>query len=333
LEDLRRSDAVPRVEPGHHRPGLDEQLLCSFLEDATHRRSLLDGIAGGSVPLKFAYAGSAAYTHCSYAETTDYVGTDFPAKQEFTTLIESGMCAGGIADVVEVGPGDGVRTVDLLEHLRGACLGVSRYLALDFSATLLDLVGRRVRERIGLGLGLASHVWDMEDATPSPVVERWRSGDSPVLTCLLGHTLGNLEDPAQAMRNLAALLRPGDLLLASVLLRPPSAPMSDGYHTEAFRRAALEPMVAAGIALDDMKFSVEYRDHAFIGEVTLLHGTRLGDTVLPPGHTFRCFMSRRFDGNSVVRLFEQSGWLVPTAIVDQGGDHMTIVASRTEELR
>jgi len=330
LTELRRTGAFPDLGLAGDLPLLKDRSLRS------HRDSLLDSIACGQVPLKFAYAGSGADAHRDYAATDDYIGVWFSAQREADTLIATDMCAHGLSGVVEVGPGDGLRSIALLDRLRKEGLSVARYLGLDFSAELLRHSSRAISEHFAPGLRVYRHVWDMEDAAPSTLVERWRRGGRPVLACLLGHTLGNFEDPVQAMRNLAALLRPGDVLLASVMVRP--APQfgeisNEPYRTEKFRRAALAPMIDAGISPGEMEFTVEYRDNAFIGEVTLPYGTRLGDVVLPRGHRFRCFMSRRFDVNAILRLFEKTGWSVPTPIVDPGGDHMTVVASRIEEPR
>jgi len=330
LREPRRTGAVPDLGLAGDLPLARRRLFRS------HRDSLLDSIAGGQVPLKFAYVGSGARAHREYAATDDYIGMWFSAQREADTLIATDLCADGLSGVVEVGPGDGTRSIALLDRLRHGGLPVVRYLGLDFSAELLRQSSRAISEHFAPGLRVHRHVWDMEDPASSTLVERWRRGDRPVLACLLGHTLGNFEDPMQAMRNLAALLRTGDVLLASVMVRP--APtfgeiVNESYHTETFRRAALAPMIDAGISPGDMVFTVDYRDDAFIGEVTLPYGSRLGDVVLPRGHRFRCFMSRRFDVHTILRLFAETGWSVPTPIVDPGGDHMTVVASRIEEPR
>src|SRR5262249_53689039 len=160
-------------------------------------------------------------------------------------------------------------------------------------------------------------------------VERWRVDEERVLTCLLGHTLGNVEDPAQALKNLAAGLRDGDVLLASVLLRQPTARMESAmtaYRTEAFRCAALEPLLAAGLSPADLDLTLRYVDSAVVGEVTLLRDTHIGGKDLPGGHHFRCFLSRRFDCNEVIRLIEQAGWSIHATRVDDTGHHMTVVA-------
>ncbi|MBM2615855.1 L-histidine N(alpha)-methyltransferase [Actinoplanes sp. LDG1-06] len=308
---------------------------CTSYFEHGHRRPLIDGIADGRVPLKFAYAGSAAFTHDQYASTTGYADMMTSAQRESDVLFASGACAPALSGVVEVGPGNGRHSVALLDRLRAGGLGIRRYLGLDFSATLLGISSDRLRRCLPPELRVDTAVWDMEGA-PTAVVENWRPDGRPVLACLVGHTVGNFEDPVQAMRNLAGLLRPSDVLLASVLLRP--MPVAAGlsmsaYRTEEFRQAALEPMFAAGMKAGELEFTVDYRDGAFVGEVTLLRSARLDGVNLPSGYRFRCFMSRRFESADVVHLFESAGWAICSAFVDQDSDHMTVVASRAEELR
>jgi L-histidine N-alpha-methyltransferase len=292
-------------------------------------------IAGGHVPLKFAYAGHAAYTHDLYARTADYSAMMASARREAEILLKSPcqMPFGG--GVAEIGPGNGLHTIALLEHVSACGWAPGRYLGVDFSTTLLGISSTALRARLGPAFPISTARWDVE-TRPAGVIDRWRPDDNPILICLLGHTLGNFEDPLQAMRNIAGEARPGDILLASVLLRP-ATPMVDmslaAYRTAAFRRAALEPMLTVGMNASEMDFSIEYRDGAFVGEVTLPEGAELDDVDLPRGHRFRCFVSRRFESGEIIRLIERAGWSIYSADVEPESDRMIVVASRAEESR
>ena len=290
-------------------------------------------IAAGSVPLKFAYAGRAAFAHDSYARTSGYSEMMTSARRETDALLAARRGGPAIVDIAEIGPGNGLHTTTLLDSLRTHGLDFRRYLGVDFSATLLRISAGAVRRRFPTELVVSTAVWDVE-SRPEGVIENWRSGAGPVLLCLVGHTLGNFEDPSIALRNIARELRVGDILLASVLLRPTANAIEvsmAAYRTAEFRRAALEPMLAAGMNASEMDFSIEYRDGAFVGEVTLPHGARLDDVDLPCGYRFRCFMSRRFDSTEVIRLLEGAGWAIYETDLEQDSDHMTVVASRAEE--
>jgi L-histidine N-alpha-methyltransferase len=252
------------------------------------------------------------------------------AANESETLLTSGVRDLDLGDLAEVGPGNGRHSVAFLRGLAERGRAPRRYLGLDFSATLLGIAAARIREQVGAELTLDTAVWDVEDR-PSPCMERWRSGDRPVVVCMLGGTLGNLESPVQVLHNLAGGLRPGDVLLLSVLLSPTTAfveSIMSPYRTEAFRSAALEPLVAAGLCPADMQLTLTYDDSAVVGEVTLLRDARVDGTQLRRGHHFRCFLSRRFADDEVVRLLAGSGWAVGAMRVDEAGNHMTVVAAR-----
>ena len=303
-------------------------------EEFIHHRSVVRSIARGQVPLKFAYAGRAAFTHDTYARTTGYREMMTSADHESRVLATAPCCGADVVDMAEIGPGNGAHSRVLLEHLHKQGLGIQRYLGVDFSAALLEISAGNLRAHFGDALAISTAVWDVE-SRPTSVIESWRPARGRVLACLVGHTLGNFEDPAGVLRNVARALRPGDLLLASVLLRPPAGPdeiSMAAYCTAEFRSAALEPMIAVGMNANEMEFSIEYRDGTFVGEVTLPRGAQLDDVRLPSGFTFRCFMSRRFERADVIRLFARTGWALYAADVASDSDHMTVVASRAEVL-
>jgi L-histidine N-alpha-methyltransferase len=330
MRELWRSSVLPLLSgvAGASRRTADD-------EDFFHRGNVMRSIAGGHVPLKFAYAGHAAFTHDLYARTVDYSAMMASAPREVEILVTAPCQTAFGGDMVEIGPGNGLHTIALLEHMSACGLTPGRYLGVDFSATLLDISSTTLRQHFGPAFPVSTAMWDVE-SRPAGVIDHWRSGDDPILICLVGHTLGNFEDPLQALRNIAGEARPGDILLASVLLRPAS-PMGDtpldAYHTAAFRRAALAPMLTVGMNASEMDFSIEYRDGAFLGEVILPDGASLDDVNLPRGHRFRCFMSRRFESGDVIRLAERAGWSIYTAEVERDSDRMIVVASRAEESR
>ncbi|AVT28195.1 hypothetical protein C6361_00300 [Plantactinospora sp. BC1] len=302
----------------------------SFLESSFHRQAIIESISAGALPLKFAYAGSAAYTHDHYASGVDYTAMMASAANESDILLSLGLGAATVGGIAELGPGNGLHTVTFLRHLAARGLRFRRYLAIDFSATLLEIACDRLRSSFDDDFLVETSVWDFEDL-PLSCVERWRAGEEPVLVCLLGHTLGNVEDPSRALGNLAAGLRNGDVLLASVLLRQPAALVEStmtAYRTHAFRCAALEPLIACGLRPSDLELVLRYVDSTVVGEVTLLRDARVEGLDLAGGHHFRCFLSRRFTCDEVVRLIENAGWSIRAARVDETRHHMTVAATR-----
>lgn len=322
----RRDRAVPSTPAGLSIYG-------HFFESSRHGSSVVRCIGEGVLPLRYAYAGSAAYTHDRLATADGYRSVIGSVELEVRALESDGFAAAALPRVVEIGPGNGVHTVALLRSLAARGTACRHYLGLDFSATLLGLACDRIRDAFGAAVSLQSAVWDME-AGRSARIERWRHGlgrGGPVLACMLGHTLGNVESGEQVLRHVHASLRPGDVLVAGVTLQPPEADHAAvlaPYQTDVFRAAAIEPLRAAGIAAGDLDFDVHYADGAVIGEAVFLRKVRIGPLIVPSGHVLRCFCSRRFAMNEVLSLLERAGFRVRAAIVDDQKEHAVVMAER-----
>lgn len=304
-----------------------------YFESPMHLETVVQCICDGVLPLRFAYAGSAAYTHDRLAQTPGYQSVIGSVELEVATLVKAGLPTGDLSHIIDIGPGNGVHTVALLRSLGAIGMNFRSYLGLDFSATLLAIASSRIRAAFGLSIAVSCDIWDIEsDRCES--VERWRaaSGDpAPLLVCLLGHTLGNLEGDATALANVYDSLRVGDVLLAGLSLRHPSIDETSvlaPYLNDVFHAAALEPLWAAGIDPYDVEFHVRFADGAVIGEAKFIRSVRVGASMLPPGHTVRCFSSRRFAMEDALLLFRGAGWIVRSAVVDDRSEHAVVMAVR-----
>jgi L-histidine Nalpha-methyltransferase len=321
----RRERAVPPTPPSLKVHG-------HFFENSGHGESVLRCISEGVLPLRYAYAGSAAYTHDRLAGSDDYRSVIGSVELELRAFGSDGFPSAALSRVVEIGPGNGVHTVALLRSLAARGQPTRSYLGLDFSATLLGLACERIREAFGGKVSLQSAVWDME-AGPSARIERWRVGlgrDGPVVACLLGHTLGNVDSGEQVLGNIHRSLRAGDVLAVGVTLRPHGddhAAVLAPYQTDAFRAAAIEPLRAAGIAADDLDFGVHYADGAVIGEAVFVRKVRVGPMLVPAGHVLHCFFSRRFALSEVLTMLERTGFQLRTAVADDAREHAVVIAA------
>jgi len=146
---------------------------------------------------------------------------------------------------------------------------------------------------------------------------------------MLGHTLGSVESAEQVLGHVHGSLRPGDTLVAGVTLQPPDADpatMLEPYRTDAFVAAALEPLRAAGVAMDDIEFDVRFTDGAVLGEAVFRRRVRLGTSTIQAGHVLRCFRSRRFAMSDAMSMLERTGLRVRTAIVDDRQEQAVIIA-------
>jgi L-histidine N-alpha-methyltransferase len=293
----------------------------AFFENARHHSLVLGGLVCGRLPLKFAYAGAGAHLHAAYAASSDYRQLMAAAHDADAVLRArlTGHLAGGLVDI---GPGTGTRTSRLLTRLDELGHPCHRYLGVDFSTEMLHLSRCRLAAD-GTRAACTSHVWDVEESATAQV-GRWRLA-APLLACLLGNTLGNLEQPRAALDNIRRSLRPGDALLATVLAVPsPGEDPLAGYRSAVFRRSVLAPLHAVGVRDADLVLRLE--DDSVVGEAVIPGPVQLPGLRLPAGHRIRCFRSRRFSAATVRAAFESSGWSVHSVVPDPTGAQLAVVA-------
>lgn len=300
-------------------------------ETAEHAATVARSIAAGVLPLKFAYTGSAAHTHDAYARSQPYERL-MMATMHWTDMIRRLRLPLGVTrQVVEVGPGNGTRSASFLRALAAAGRPCTRYLGVDFSATMLRLARAEVARRTGGRSAVHSLVWDVERAHCRDL-ERWRTMDGPLLAVLIGHTLGNVECVPTTLANLRASLRPGDVLLVEVVVQRLAAERLDPllpYRSALFRAAALEPIRAAGISTAAVDLELTFVRGAVRGEAVLTRPQRAGTVSLPAGHRLRCFRSQRFVPDAIPSLLRGSGWTIIDALPDENGDHLVVAAQRS----
>lgn len=283
-------------------------------ESAEHRSTFVAQARAGRVSLKYAYSGSAAVTHNALAEESSYHSVVGEAELERSCLLAAGVL---VRDVCELGPGNGVHSSALLRALAPS---VERYLALDFSADLLEICRSRI-EAAAPSAEVRCATWDVESG-PTVAIDRWRSGQT--VCWFIGHTIGNLHDPVTALRNIEASLRPGDVLLVSAALRANGGEdLLDPYRNPVFTAAALEPFRMLGIAVPDSAFELDV-DHegTITGRVNLELCENIPSDLSGAPSAIECFRSRRFDSEDLIALLRHGGFeaLSKPVIADDGGN-------------
>lgn len=239
-------------------------------------------------------------------------------------LLSGGQCK----QVVEIGPGNGVHSQAFLAHLANQGVVPEAYYALDFSETLLGLARACLTTAQARPTRVDVDLWDVE-AKPSPLIEQWRTGSDPVIACFFGNTIGNVEEPALTLSNIASSLRSGDMLVLSTTLlpkQPSTVELLSPYQTELFHAAVLEVFKMSGIRLDDIRLEVVFEDGAVRGIVECLEPLEFNGVRLEKGERVRCFTSLRFATADVLSLLNGSGWVATDG--SDSGDHFVVVATR-----
>ncbi|MBV1849995.1 L-histidine N(alpha)-methyltransferase [Catellatospora tritici] len=299
----------------------------SYFESEHHREEFRKHLARRTVPVKFAFAGSGALTYEALANSDGYQEVVGELDFELDALFgQTGLGQGSADQVCEVGPGNGLHTAALLAALTARGLAPSRYLCLDFSQDLLTIVNRPLAK---FPMEFRSDVWDFESGATGSIA-RWRRKDEPVLGLMLGHTIGNPVDPLSVLRNMRDSLNPGDLILISVALLPERADEArilSPYRNETFTNAAIEPLRAAGIPSELIRFDLCLRDVDVIGDAIITGNVTAMGIDIAAGERIRCFKSRRFRGAEFGRLVEAAGWTVTRQAQDGTAEHGAILAS------
>jgi len=298
--------------------------VASHFERSGHHDAVAQGIVSGALPLKFAYAGSAAYTHDELANHEGYQSVTGASSRVRDALRKVGL--DNVPALAEIGPGNGVSSLALLARLHDAKQPPVAFLGLDFSQTLLAIAKRRF-ERERPDIRFSEQLWDVEEG-PTTKIDEWRPDGAPLTLLFLGNTIGNLERPGAALRHIQRSMRVGDTLVIGATLRTRDAgaeAMLLPYRNQAFRNAALEPLVASGISPDDVDFRLSYEKDEVIGHAVLLRPLFLLDQELPVGHSVRCFVSRRHLPSEIDDLVSCAGLrpLVPND--DESADHLVVI--------
>ncbi|WP_157437313.1 L-histidine N(alpha)-methyltransferase [Actinoplanes subtropicus] len=302
----------------------------SHFERPGHRDAVAAGIVRGALPLKFAYAGSAAHTHDRLAHQEGY-----RSVTGAVSFVREAMRRAGLDEVpalAEIGPGNGVSSLALLARLHDAEKPPTTFLGLDFSESLLAMARKRFESRRP-DVSFAQAGWDVE-AEPTAAIGEWRTGEAPITALFLGNTIGNFERPGAALRNIQRSLRIGDTLVVGATLRTGNADpegMLTPYRNQVFRAAALEPLIAIGIDSADLDFELSYEKDEVVGHAILTRPLFLDDHELPPGHRVRCFVSRRYLPSEINDLVSCAGLRPFVSSVDESSDHLVVIAFKDED--
>ena len=220
----------------------------------------------------------------------------------------------GEVEVVSLGAGQGDKDRVIVRALiaRGAA---ARYRPVDASLGLLEIaVGDARREGIE-ARGLKADFTERTQLGELMSDGAGGSGSSRLIL-LLGNTLGGF-DPARMARDLAALMREGDLAVVDGELFAGASTLA-GYDNPINRRFAFSPLAGAGLVPDDgqLEFRIgQDRSRSGLHRVdksftasrpAVLHVA--GETVaLSPGERIEMSSSHKYDEPTFFALLAEAG--------------------------
>lgn len=292
--------------------------------DNTHLRSEIIGhIKKGGVPVKFMYTEKGAENHIRFAEKYPEEYLDGRCRQEIRAIAHCLGPTKSPAQICDIGCSNGVHTVQFLQKYTLLNPHTSRYLGVDVSPRLLQATESRIPSRVVSESAFSC--WDVEEGV-THAIEAWRFG-GPVLMCLFGSTLGNVENPASVLRNIRHSSQAGDSL-ALGLFSPARAGTdeSEAYRTAPIREMVTEPLRIAGIPNKYCSLRIESIGGSVLGTVRITHPVTLEGVHLAQGYEIRCFLSRRYLPDDIRRLLKSTGWNPIYADINEISNHFVVVA-------
>lgn len=285
---------------------------------AALRSDALAGLAGSpkTLPCKWLYDAEG----CRLFEAITRLPEYYPTRTEVRILDESGRdiadAIGPGAAVVEFGPGDGAKAVQLL----GALQAPAAYLPVDIAAEWLDAAAARVSAAFP-GLRVRPVVADF--TLPFDLAGR-AAGSTTHLGFFPGSTIGNFE-PTEAvafLRRARASLRPGSRMLLGADLVKDTAILEAAYDDAAGVTAAFDLNLLArlnreaGADFDLAAFRHEARWNTRLERMEMHLVARHAQSVLVAGHRFRFAAgesihtesSHKYRPDRLRALAEAAGW-------------------------
>ncbi|MGB5325643.1 MAG: L-histidine N(alpha)-methyltransferase [Pseudomonadales bacterium] len=230
-------------------------------------------------------------------------------------------------ELVELGAGDGTKTVELLKVLMAGCYQFD-YLPIDISANALDLLEASI-SRVLPRLSLKKQQGDYFE-----LLGQLKESIHPKVVLFLGSNIGNMNDEqAQGfLQKLSASLNVGDALLLGVDLIKSEDVVLPAYNdesgvTRAFNLNLLQRInddLDADFCLQSFEHAPEYCENEGVAK-SYLYSTR--DQVVTIRQTGQSYafkegekidteISRKYDDEVIQRIIAGSGLYVRTRFID-----------------
>lgn len=223
-------------------------------------------------------------------------------------------------NIIEIGPGNGISSVNLLNTLQGG-IKIIQYTGVDFSKNLLGICEKRVKQALP-NLPATFYTMDVEIQS-----KKLSNPGIAAAAFLIGNTLGNVENPKQTLSNIHKMLNSGDLFIIGVSLLHDDEQFdyTSDYLNQTFYDAVLEPFKMAGINTEgsELTFTFDKETSAIVGNLSLKEGQpSLG---IKANQKIRCFLSRRFTVDGLNKLLGESGFnVIENSVSSDGGVCLTV---------
>lgn len=295
--------------------------LKHYFDEMTQRAEFIDQMLAGTVSLKYAYTGSSAQAHLRLARGAQYEQVTSHLDVELEAIRAIG--ATFYERIVDIGPGSGRHTRQLLHRLAGRGIGCHEYLGVDYSLALAQ-VNATEMTRVWGQLAIRRWSFLLQDLEDHPLALS-RSG-LPSLFCILGNTIGNIADPVNFIRNSYAPGTDQDRLIIGLTMPTPGAKVEDQlqpYRTSVFEEAVLAPFLACGIPRAAIRVRLATDNHAVVADVVFDRNVRLPAieeaVTIPKGYVVKAFVSHRYNPPEAKRMIAETGLVLENEVTLRNG--------------
>lgn len=195
------------------------------LSDSDIRTIMHDLTVNHELPLRFTYMGEGA------ERWNAAINGLTPEKQkallpDFTGITDALQQHIGdqAANVIDLGPGNGLQAKELLEFLLSK-KQLHNYVGIDISPQMLDIASDNLSEWTGGRVRTIKYTRDFINAPLNDIFGDERLGDNPRIILMLGGTFDNEDSPISALSKISKCMWPGDVLLYDVSV-PQQGPSS-----------------------------------------------------------------------------------------------------------
>lgn len=303
-------------------------------ESEDQLRAFIRALSGSAIPGKFAYVGEAAATYNAHALTKEYGRVTRSVADESSLLLEVwGQELNSIKTLADVGSGNGLHSVDILQHLLATASWLpGKYLAIDYSWHMAELAMQNMK-RLVREIQVDSILFDIESRftrEPSHLPDVPES-----IYFLLGNTIGNVESMSRAIDGIRSLAGNGARLLIGCALfdeyRNTESYLKP-YRMKTYIDCVLHPLMMIGVPRRSIASTAQF-DPDTRTIFTLVRFNEdfranvLGQSVaVRAGSTIRCALSRRFLPGEIPNLLKQWNVSVLGLAEDLSNGHGTYCA-------
>lgn len=209
-----------KPKPAFYKTYTVEQILHIISSLVIHRE----------IPTQYTYADGGAAFWDNYAQRLYSEPNPNIINQTIELLSESTECLSRFVNqhpkinIVDLGPGNGLPIKNTLEHFVQSGR-VNKYIAIDCSDQMLDILEKNVRGWFGDKLSFQRTVRDFSRQPFDDLfLDDYTNDEKDVpinVVFFLGNTLNNFRSPRQALHNINESLGPNDILVYSGYLDTP----------------------------------------------------------------------------------------------------------------